>query len=315
MEAPLVSVCMTAYNHEPYIAGAIESVLAQQAAFGVELVVGEDCSTDRTGEICREYAAKYPDRIRLVTSPQNVGMRANYKRVVEACRGRYIAMCDGDDWWTDPQKLQLQVGLMESDPGCGMCYCQADFWSEAQQRVTDMMPGTSVHATFGELMTHNTIANCTTLARRELVMSYYTEVRPLEKPWPLDDYGMWLWCAAHSRIGFLDRVMAGYRFLENSGCHFSDPRRRARYEGAIMDIRVWFDENLGGGARRRELARRRMLQRLDILQEAGFRAVAGCWARGLFSCPWLLVSGRGWHVIFRTLRKSVKRHLSFGKGK
>ena len=80
MEMPLVSVCMTTYNHEPYIAEAIESVLAQQTSFGVELVVGEDCSTDRTAAICREYAAKYPDRIRLVTSPENVGWRANYRR-------------------------------------------------------------------------------------------------------------------------------------------------------------------------------------------------------------------------------------------
>ena len=86
MEMPLVSVCMTTYNHEPYIAEAIESVLAQQTSFGVELVVGEDCSTDRTAAICREYAAKYPDRIRLVTSPENVGWRANYRRTFEACR-------------------------------------------------------------------------------------------------------------------------------------------------------------------------------------------------------------------------------------
>ena len=88
METPLVSVCMTTYNHEPYIAEAIESVLAQQTSFGVELVGGEDCSTDRTAAICREYAAKYPDRIRLVTSPENVGWRANYLSTFEACSGK-----------------------------------------------------------------------------------------------------------------------------------------------------------------------------------------------------------------------------------
>ena len=65
-------------------------MLAQQTSFGVELVVGEDCSTDRTAAICREYAAKYPDRIRLVTSPENVGWRANYRRTFEACRGKYV---------------------------------------------------------------------------------------------------------------------------------------------------------------------------------------------------------------------------------
>ena len=73
METPLVSVCMTTYNHEDWLAQAIESVLAQRTSFGVELVVGEDCSTDRTAEICREYAAKYPDRIRLVTSTATTG--------------------------------------------------------------------------------------------------------------------------------------------------------------------------------------------------------------------------------------------------
>ena len=84
METPLVSVCMTTYNHEAYLALAIESVLAQQTSFGVELVLGEDCSTDRTPEICRDYAEKYPDRIRLVTSPENVGWRRNYRRTFEA---------------------------------------------------------------------------------------------------------------------------------------------------------------------------------------------------------------------------------------
>ena len=135
MEMPLVSVCMTTYNHEPYIAEAIESVLAQQTSFGVELVVGEDCSTDRTAAICREYAAKYPDRIRLVTSPENVGWRANYRRTFEACRGKYVAYLDGDDWWCDPRKLQMQADLMESDPGCGMCYTRAsNYWQASDLR-------------------------------------------------------------------------------------------------------------------------------------------------------------------------------------
>ena len=99
---PLVSVCMTAYNHAPYIGRAIEGVLSQRTTFAVELVLSDDCSTDGTGAICRDYAARYPDRIRLLTGDVNVGMRANYRRTIEACRGRYVAMCDGDDWWCDP---------------------------------------------------------------------------------------------------------------------------------------------------------------------------------------------------------------------
>ena len=185
METPLVSVCMTTYNHEPYIAEAIESVLAQQTSFGVELVVGEDCSTDRTAAICREYAAKYPDRIRLVTSPENVGWRANYRRTFEACRGKYVAYLDGDDWWCDPRKLQMQADLMESDPGCGMCYTRASNYWQASDRTE---PDHSDHYTdFGRLLCSLTIANCATLARRELIARYYAEVRPEEHPeWMLD---------------------------------------------------------------------------------------------------------------------------------
>ena len=135
MEMPLVSVCMTTYNHEAYLAQAIESVLAQQTSFGVELVLGEDCSTDRTPEICRDYAEKYPDRIRLVTSPENVGWRRNYRRTFEACRGKYVAYLDGDDWWSDPLKLQKQADLMEADPECGMCYTRASNYWQATDRT------------------------------------------------------------------------------------------------------------------------------------------------------------------------------------
>ena len=106
---------MTAYNHAPYIGRAIEGVLSQRTTFAVELVLSDDCSPDGTGAICRDYAARYPDRIRLLTGDVNVGMRANYRRTIEACRGRYVAMCDGDDWWCDPLKLQRQVEALEAD--------------------------------------------------------------------------------------------------------------------------------------------------------------------------------------------------------
>lgn len=75
---------MTTYNHAPYLRQAVESVLSQQTSFDFELVLGEDCSTDLTAEICREYAAKYPGRVRLVTGARNVGWRANYRRTFDA---------------------------------------------------------------------------------------------------------------------------------------------------------------------------------------------------------------------------------------
>ena len=235
METPLVSVCMTTYNHEPYIAEAIESVLAQQTSFGVELVVGEDCSTDRTAAICREYAAKYPDRIRLVTSPENVGWRANYRRTFEACRGKYVAYLDGDDWWCDPRKLQMQADLMESDPGCGMCYTRASNYWQASDRTEPDHP--DHYTDFGRLLCSLTIANCATLARRELIARYYDEVRPAEHPeWKTDDAPMWLWFSVRSRISYLPDITAVHRRLPDSVSHSTAYRKRIAFCDSLMDI-------------------------------------------------------------------------------
>ena len=123
-----------------------------------------------TAAICREYAAKYPDRIRLVTSPENVGWRANYRRTFEACRGKYVAYLDGDDWWCDLRKLQMQADLMESDPGCGMCYTRASNYWQASDRTEPDHP--DHYTDFGRLLCSLTIANCATLARRELIARY-----------------------------------------------------------------------------------------------------------------------------------------------
>ena len=176
---PLVSVCMTAYNHAPYIGRAIEGVLSQRTTFAVELVLSDDCSPDGTGAICRDYAARYPDRIRLLTGDVNVGMRANYRRTIEACRGRYVAMCDGDDWWCDPLKLQRQVEALEADPACGLSYTRSErrFEATGERR---RYPAGELFCDFDRLLFDNTVENCTAVARRELILRYYAEVRPEE---------------------------------------------------------------------------------------------------------------------------------------
>jgi len=114
---------MITYNHEPFIAQAIEGVLMQKTNFKYELVIGEDCSTDNTRKICEEYAHNYPDIIRLLPSEKNLGMFANGTRTMKACmNGKYIALCEGDDYWTDPNKLQKQVDFMESNKCVSLCY-------------------------------------------------------------------------------------------------------------------------------------------------------------------------------------------------
>ncbi|WP_301109834.1 glycosyltransferase [Sporosarcina sp.] len=122
----LVSINCITYNHEEYIADAIEGFLSQKTDFEYEILIGEDCSTDNTKRIVEQYIAKYPELIKLVTSEENVGAAKNADRILELSKGKYIAICEGDDYWTDPYKLQKQVGYLEKNPRCTMCFHEAD---------------------------------------------------------------------------------------------------------------------------------------------------------------------------------------------
>jgi glycosyltransferase involved in cell wall biosynthesis len=115
---PKVSIAMITYNHEKFIAQAMESVLAQQTDFPIELVIGEDCSTDGTREIVEQFAARYPDVIRPILHEKNVGMHRNGQAVLEACNGEYLAFLEGDDYWTNPAKLQSQVLALSNAAEC-----------------------------------------------------------------------------------------------------------------------------------------------------------------------------------------------------
>ena len=111
----IVSVLMITYNHENFIREAIDGVLMQKTTFPIELIIGEDCSTDSTRKIVVEYAEKYPDLIRPLLPGSNLGMMKNFNKTMEAAKGKYIAICEGDDYWTDPLKLQKQVDILEAN--------------------------------------------------------------------------------------------------------------------------------------------------------------------------------------------------------
>ena len=258
---PLVSVCMTAYNHERYIAAAIESILSQRTSFPFELVIGEDCSTDRTAEICREYERRNPGRVRIVTSGANVGWRENYRRTFAACRGEFVAVCDGDDRWCDDGKMQMQADLLLSDSGCGMCYTRSERREEDGEGnvvSTSTYPVKAGLEYFDAADFRYSVENCTAMARRGLVERYYAEVRPdLHPEWLTDDLPMWLWFAANSRCRFIDRTTAVRRILRQSVSHSDDYRRNLAFCDSIEGICLWFDARYGGGRRRMDILRRR----------------------------------------------------------
>lgn len=112
----MVSIFCMVYNHEPYIRKCLEGFLMQECDFDYQIVLGEDCSTDNSRAIILEYADKYPTRFKLLLHENNVGAAENQRIVFENCKGKYIAMCEGDDYWTDPLKLQKQVDFLEANP-------------------------------------------------------------------------------------------------------------------------------------------------------------------------------------------------------
>ena len=151
---PVVSVHMITYNHEPFIRQAIEGVMMQKTDFEFELVIGEDCSQDKTREICFEYQKKYPDKIRVLWWHENVSrLGGNSRRNRAHCRGEFIAFCEGDDYWIDPMKLQKQVNVMRANSNIGLCFSLAKRYREATRSMEPWQvdfpmganPGISIH--------------------------------------------------------------------------------------------------------------------------------------------------------------------------
>ena len=119
---PLVSIVCITYNHEPYLRQALDGFLMQRTTFPVEIILAEDCSSDGTRAICEEYLVKYPDKIKYIYRDHNVGYNENEYEAMCAADGKYIAYCEGDDYWTDPQKLQKQVDFLEAHPDYSVCW-------------------------------------------------------------------------------------------------------------------------------------------------------------------------------------------------
>ena len=117
----VVSVIVITYNHRPFIQQAIEGILNQKTEYPYEILIGDDASTDGTSDIVRQYAEEYPDLIHAVIHPQNIGSTRNAYSVLSIARGKYLATCEGDDYWIDSNKIQKQVDFLEKHPQYSGC--------------------------------------------------------------------------------------------------------------------------------------------------------------------------------------------------
>ena len=138
---PLVSIFICTYNQEDFVEETLESFLNQKCNFDSEIVIAEDCSKDNTAAICEDYVRKYPDKIVLLKREKNLGLIKNFFEGITHCRGKYIAMCGGDDYWTDDSKLQKQFEFLEKNPDFVISYTDSIMLDEDGNMISDTEVG------------------------------------------------------------------------------------------------------------------------------------------------------------------------------
>ena len=210
-----VSVTLVTFNHEKFITQAIESILLQEVNFDYEIIIGEDFSRDSTREIVIAYQKKYPDKIRLILPEKNLGCYGQkiFVQTLQACRGEYIALLDGDDYWTFPDKLQQQVDYLDNHPECAICFHDVttifEDRAEAPRRYNDYEP--SQFSELENILKSNFIPTCSTLYRRDLFGEfpdwYYDTV--------CGDWVLHVLNARYGKIGYINQSMGVYRVHKN----------------------------------------------------------------------------------------------------
>ena len=216
---PLVCVMVVTYNHEGYIAQTLDGILMQEVDFPYEIIIGEDKSTDRTREIVCEFQRRYPDKIRLQLSRENLfSQKLAGIGILHACRGKYLAQCEGDDYWTDPLKMQKQVDFLEMHPECSACYTNAAVVNENGSPNPSIYLGAGPPAawivqpaearrTQDDIFTRLAIPTCTLCYRAH----YLRDLPKWANRTATGDWAMAMVLSGHGPIQYLDEITATYR--------------------------------------------------------------------------------------------------------
>lgn len=235
---PLVSIRTSTYNHGPYIKQCIEGILMQKTNFAFEYIIGEDFSTDETREIVFDYARKYPNIIRVITAEYNVGSKANGRRCINACRGKYMALCEGDDYWTDPLKLQKQVDFLEGHPEYTMCFHAAILKWEKKEHPDSLFYNVEGREYSGpEIFKRWIVATASVVFKASVLHSDIYKKVQQDKRFLYGDNPLFLSAAKLGRIYGMKDVMSVYRKHEGGAVFFHNIERELKAN--INDIAVY----------------------------------------------------------------------------
>lgn len=220
---PRVSVIVLCYNHERFLEIAVRSVLGQACDFDVEVIIGEDASPDGSLGVAMRLQAQHPDRVRVLTSPTNVGMHANHARLVRAARGRYLAYCEGDDYWTSTAKLAQQVDFLDANPEHVLVH--TDFahvietndgqWSALRGFWAVRRPSIPEGDVIDDLLVANFVQTCTMMVRTDTARRFIDSDIPYTR-FRVADWPLCIMAAAEGMVHFLPTETAAYRRVAGS---------------------------------------------------------------------------------------------------
>lgn len=232
-----VSVKMLTYNHELYVAQAIEGVLAQVTDFPVELIVGDDASRDATADIIRDYASRYP-QIKATLRTANVGMVENFFGLDSELDGDFIAFCEGDDYWDDPYKLQKQVDFLCKNRDYAIVYTNVRQYVQNVGFKKEIPAASYSGFVLRELLKGAFMSTVTVMVRS----SAYNEVKESvyqvisERNLKMIDYPLWIEIASKYKVHHLNDFTAVYRILGESASHSIDPERQIKFIESVLDV-------------------------------------------------------------------------------
>lgn len=225
---PRVSVCLITYRHEQYIEQAVRSVLAQKTSFPVEIVIGDDASPDGTRIVLQRLEREFPGRLTLLLRESNIGMHRNVSGTYARCRGEFVAMLEGDDYWTDPRKLQQQVDALDQHPDWSGCFHQAEYVNLHGRPLGRRHPATyREFVTFDDLCHMNWVQTCSLMIRKSAVPEIPDWVRQLA----IADWAICLIATTSKPLGMLPGCMACYRI--HPGGVWTSQSHRSRLEGFL----------------------------------------------------------------------------------
>jgi glycosyltransferase involved in cell wall biosynthesis len=228
-----LSVCIITYNHEKYLKDCIEGAINQKVNFNYEIVIEDDCSSDNTFQICSDYVSKYSNLIKYKRKKKNIGMIGNWNATINDCSSKYIAICEGDDYWTDPYKLQKQVDFLENNQEYVLCCTSYNILIGDEISVPNYLYDCDKDIETIDLLSNNNIGTLTVVCKTECLKKTLSNGILL-------DLGFWLNLSKIGKIKYLSEKTGVYRILDNSATGRNNLSAQINYYKNIYKTREPF---------------------------------------------------------------------------